>query len=209
MKYYYWVMVFFSMLFLSPKDIYSQPWNLVKESDGIKIYTRNELNSHLKSFRGEITFKADIKKVNLLIGDADNIEWWVKDIGYVKVLDFRKDEFVQYYLIYKVPWPLTDRDVAVDGRISYDSLTGARVVFIKPFPKAVAENPDLVRIENFWEKWTIKPMGKGNIQVIFEGFVDPNGNVPYWLYNMVVTETPLKVLQNLRTRALSDKPAID
>jgi len=209
MKYYYWLIFIFLMLVLCAEDLHSQSWNLAKEKDGIKIYTRNELNSSLKSFRGEIIFKADIKKVNLLIGDAGNIKWWVKDIGYVKVLDFRKDQFVQYYLIYRVPWPLTDRDVAVDGRISYDSLTGARIVFIKPLPKAVAEKPDLVRIEKFWEKWTIKPMDKGYVQVIFEGFVDPNGNVPYWLYNMVVTDTPLKVLKNLRARALSDEPAID
>jgi hypothetical protein len=206
---YYWAMFIFLILLLSAKELHSQSWNLVKEKDGIKIYTRNELNSSLKSFRGEITFKADVKKVNLLIGNANNIEWWVKDIGYVKVIDFRKDEFSKYYLIYRVPWPLTDRDVAVDARISHDTLTGVRVVFINPLPKAVAVKPDLVRIEEFWEKWTIKPMDKGYVQVIFEGFVDPNGNVPYWLYNMTVTDTPLKVLQNLRARALSDEPAIE
>jgi hypothetical protein len=82
-------------------------------------------------------------------------------------------------------------------------------IFVKPLPKAVIVKPHLVRIENFWERWIISPMDKGYVQVIFEGFVDPNGNVPYWLYNLVVTETPLKVLQNLRARALSDKPAIE
>jgi len=71
----------------------------------------------------------------------------------------------------------------------------------------IPENKDMVRIKQYWQKWTVQPVKNGYVRVIMEGFVDPLGNVPDWLYNMTVTETPINVLNALRERALSSKPA--
>lgn len=207
MKYYYWLILLLLVFFFHAKDLCAQSWDFVKEVDGIKIFTRKELNSSLKSFKGEVTFKAKIDKVNLLVGNADNLDWWDKDISSIKVLAFEKDKFIQYYIIYKVAWPLSNRDLALDARISTDPVTGVRTVSAKPLLNAVPENPNLVRIKKYWQKWTVQPMDKGYVHIILEGFVDPTGNVPSWLFNIVVTETPLRVLNALRRRALSDKPA--
>jgi hypothetical protein len=207
MKYYYWLILLLLVFFFHAKDLRAQSWDFVKEVDGIKIFTRKELNSSLKSFKGEVTFKAKIDKVNLLVGNADNLDWWDKDISSVKVLAFEKDKFIQYYIVYKVAWPLSNRDLALDARISTDPVTGVRTVSAKPLLNAVPENPNLVRIKKYWQKWTVQPMDKGYVHIILEGFVDPTGNVPSWLFNIVVTETPLRALNALRDRALSDKPA--
>jgi hypothetical protein len=207
MKYYYWLILLLLVFFFQAKDLHAQSWDFVKEVDGIKIFTRKELNSSLKSFKGEVTFKAKIDKVNLLVGNADNLDWWDKDISSVKVLAFEKDKFIQYYIVYKVAWPLSNRDLALDARISTDPVTGVRTVSAKPLLNAVPENPNLVRIKKYWQKWTVQPMDKGYVHIILEGFVDPTGNVPSWLFNIVVTETPLRALNALRDRALSDKPA--
>jgi len=58
----------------------------------------------------------------------------------------------------------------------------------------------MVRIKNYWQKWTIIPMEKGVIKLVLEGFVDPGGTVPAWLYNMVITDTPLKVMREVQKR---------
>jgi len=80
--------------------LYGQKWEFVKEKEGIKLYTRPESNSTFKSFRGEVTFKGDIEKVNLLVGDADNMDWWDKDIIFKKVIDFKRNDHIQYYIIF-------------------------------------------------------------------------------------------------------------
>ncbi len=184
-----------------------QPWDFIKEKDGIKVFTRNEIKSSLKAFRGEITFKADIDKVNLLVGDANNLDWWDKAISSVKILEFEKNKLIKYYIVYDVPWPLTKRDLALEARISIDPVTGVRTVDAKPLLNVIPENKDLVRIKKYWQKWTVQPMNNGYVNVIMEGFVDPMGNVPAWLYNLTVSETPINVLSALRERSLSIKPA--
>ena len=185
--------------------LFAQPWEFMKEKDGIKIYTRKESNNSLKSFKGEAVFNASIDRVFYVLGDATNFDWWDKDISVIKVLSFEPGKNIKYYLVYDVPWPLTDRDLAVNAEISINPITGERSIMATPLLNVIPEKPDIIRIKKYWQRWTVQPMDKGNVHVILEGYVDPAGSVPAWLYNMVITETPLKVIRSLRERVLTGK----
>ena len=183
MKNYYSIkIVLVVFLSVSMGELSGQSWNFAKEEDGIKIYTRVLKNSSLKSYKGEVTIHAPVKKVCSLFGNARNIDWWGPDFKGIKVLAYEPDKYVRFYYIYNMPWPLADRDLVPDV-------------------------PGLVRIKKYSQKWTVQPLDKGNVQVTLEGFVDPGGNVPAWLYNMLVTEMPLRTIRLMRARVLSDKPA--
>lgn len=170
------------------------------------IYTRNEKNTSLKSYRGETTFRAPMEKVCSLIGNGKNFDWWGPDVTHIKVIGYQPNRYVQYYFIYDLPWPVTDRDLAVEARIKLDSVTREYSVVSRPLLNVVPENSELVRINSYWQKWTIKPLEKGNVKVTLEGFVDPGGSVPSWIYNMFTTEMPLRTMRLLRERAVSPKP---
>lgn len=181
-------------------NLCAQSWNFVKERDGIKIYTRKENNGSLKSFMGVMDLKTQMEQVCSLIGNVKNTSWWDENVREIKVLFYEKDKHMQYYLIYHVPWPFTDRDLCVDARISIDSVSGQRIIYSVPLPDMIPENPDLIRIKKYWQRWTIQPRDQGIIHLILEGSVDPGGSVPAWLYNMVITETPLNVLRGIQRR---------
>jgi len=179
-------------------DLSAQSWKFIKEQDGIKLFTRKEDGSSLKSFKGIMDVTSTMDKVCNLIGNVKNHDWWDENLREIKVLTYEKDKYFQYYLIYKVPWPFTDRDLCVETHVTTDPLTGRRVMTATPLNNVVPEKPDLIRIKNYWQKWTIQPMGNGVIRLTLEGFVDPAGNVPSWLYNMVIVETPLKVMRRVK-----------
>lgn len=194
-----YLLLLLSNVFVS--GLYSQPWEFVKEKEGVRIYTRKEQNTAVKSFKGEAMLHRKYENVINLVGNPHNQDWWADDIKGLRVLLFEKDRHVQYYLIYDVPWPLSDRDLVVDAIMSTDPVTGARSVEAKAIPDALPEKPGLVRIRNYWQKWTITPVKPGLVQVVLEGAADPGGSIPAWLYNMVITETPLKVIRNLNTHS--------
>ena len=181
-------------------QVSGQNWDFVKEKDGIRIYTRNEPNSPFKSFRGIMDVNTTMDKVSQFIGNPKNMAWWDSDLREIKVLDYENEKFIRYYLIYDVIWPFTDRDLCVEARISSEPSSGTRIVFARPIANVVPENPDLIRIKNYWQKWTVQPVGRGVLRFFLEGYVDPGGSVPSWLYNMVITETPIKVMSALRKR---------
>ena len=187
----------FAIVFLC-SGLYAQTWNFIKEKDGIRIYTRTAENSSFKCFKGETVFHTTMDKLSMYIGNVQNVDWWDKNVREIKVLSSEPDKLIRYYLVYGVPWPLSDRDLCVEAKITIDPVTGEKVVSAKPLKDIVPEREGIVRIRNYWQKWTLKPIGNNNIQVVLEGFVDPGGNVPSWLYNMVIVDTPLKVMRGIK-----------
>jgi len=201
-RYKFLSVISFSILFFSC-GLFAQTWTLAKEKDGVKVFTRTENNSPWKSFRGEVTFRGTVEKVSSMLGNNKNFDWWDKAVTDVKVLDFKENRFVQYYMIYELPWPLTNRDIVTETIITDDMLTGIRIYEAKPLPGKIPEKPNLVRVKSYRQVWTVQPQDKGNVRVIFEGSLDPGGHIPHWLYNLVITETPLKMLNSLRGKVLS------
>lgn len=193
-------LLIFCSFYFTCGNLVAQKWEFAKERDGVKIYTRKEVNSSLKSFRGVTDLHTDMDKVCSLLGNGKNFDWWDKDITGIKVLSFEPGKVIQYYLIYNVPWPLSDRDLVVDARISVNPVTKEETIMAQPLLNVIPEKPDLIRIKKYWQKWTVTPISPGLVRVTLEGFVDPGGNVPSWLYNMVITDTPLKVIKEVRKR---------
>jgi hypothetical protein len=190
------ILLFF--LLIITIDISAQSWTFVKEQEGIKLFTRKDDGSSLKSFKGVMDVTSTMDKVCDLLGNVKNHDWWDENLREIKVLTYEKDKYFQYYLIYHVPWPFTDRDLCVEANVNTDPLTGRRTITATPLSNVIPEKPDLIRIKKYWQKWTIQPMENGVIHLTLEGFVDPAGNVPYWLYNMVIVETPLKVMRRVK-----------
>ena len=200
MRNYYLVIVIPTFFFLTgSRDLSGQSWVFIKEKEGIKLYTRNEANNSVKSFKGEVCLNAQMETLFSLITNVKNFDSWDDDIREIKVLLYEKDKLIQYYLIYDVSWPITDRDLVVESLIMIDPVTGTRSVEARSLLNVIPERPDLIRIKKYWQKWTLVPMENGLVQVILEGSVDPGGSVPAWLSNMVITDTPLKVIRSVKT----------
>jgi len=187
------------LIFLSVfSDLSAQSWTFVKEEDGVKLFTRKEVGSSVKSFKGIMDVTAPMDKVTNLIGNVNNHDWWDENLREIKVITYQKDKYFQYYLVYGVPWPLTDRDLCVEAKMTIDPVTGKRTIYATPLNDVIPEKPDMVRIKNYWQRWTVQPMENGVIRLTLEGMVDPGGNVPSWLYNMVIVDTPLKVMRRVK-----------
>jgi len=183
----------------------AQSWKFIKEKEGFRLYTRQEGNSSFKSFRGEAEIRADKDKVSSMIGNPSNLDWWGDDVHDIRVIAYEKDRHIRYYFVYDVPWPFTNRDLVADVTISEDSATGIRTVYSHPLTDAVPEKPGLIRVTNYWQKWTIQPLTNGMIHLTLEGFIDPAGSVPAWLYNMVIIDTPLRLLREVQKRVQTEQ----
>jgi hypothetical protein len=186
------------ILLLAAAELSAQSWEFIKEQEGIKLYTRKEEGNTLKSFRGVMEIKTTMDKVSNLLGNVKNHDWWDENLREIKVLKYEENKYFQYYLIYKVPWPFTDRDLCVEANITVDPATGKKTIDAVPLFNVVPEKEGLVRIKRYWQKWTVLPLENGVLRLTLEGFVDPGGNVPSWLYNMVIVETPLKVMRRVK-----------
>ena len=186
------------IIFLIAGNADGQTWNFIKEKDGIKIYTRNEEDNPIKSFKGEVDLKTTMEKLSHVIGRIESFDWWADDVKEIKVLGYEEEKYIRYYVIYDVPWPLSDRDLCVEALITNDPVTGMRTVRATPMAGVIPEEKDLVRINNYWQQWTMEPVGDGLVHVVLEGSVDPGGAIPNWIVNMLISDTPLSIIRKVR-----------
>jgi hypothetical protein len=177
----------------------AQSWNFIKEKDSIKIYTRFESGKSLKSYRGVTDINAPVEKIFSVMEDINNTDWWDKNLAQIKVLLYEKDKRARYYLVYKLPSPVTDRDLFVDVTVSINKTTGERMIDAVAVNGVIPEQDDLIRIREYRQTWTISPLGKERTQVVLEGFIDPAGAVPDWISNMLLSDTPYKAISSLRS----------
>ncbi len=192
-------LVIFSVLFLSCAMM-AQSWDFIKEKEGIKIYTRMEEGKSLKSYKGVTDIKAPAEKIFSLLENVNNTDWWDKNLNQIKVLLYEKNKRAQYYLVYDLPWPVTDRDLCVSVTVSIDPVTGVSRITAVPLPGGVPEHEDMIRIREYRQTWTVTPAGKDQAHVELEGYVDPAGNIPDWLSNMLIVDSPFKVISGVKKR---------
>ena len=176
----------------------AQDWKFIKEKDGIKVYTQTDENSPVKAYKGETYIHTDMETLSRVVEDVEGFKEWDEDIEEIELLEFIDDSLIRYYVVYKVQWPFENRDLYVEATIQQDQATGTRTISATTKGGVVAEKRGYVRIKNYWQRWTLEPTGEGRIHLIQEGSVDPGGAVPAWLANMVITDTPLKIMKKVK-----------
>lgn len=194
---FFWYLTFIALIAFN-LDLNAQDWECAKERDGIKIFTCRDTASSYKIFKGEIELQSDVNTVSNLVEDVLNFDTWDEDISLIRVLDTEPGKYIRYYIQYDVPWPFADRDLCVEADIRTNPVTGERIISSKSDPEALPKDPEFVRIEKYWQKWTITPSGAGKVHLILEGFADPGGEVPAWLANLAITNSPLNMLRKIR-----------
>ena len=186
------------ILFSISFNLCAQEWEFAKEKDGIKVYTREEPGSSYKAFKGEVELTAEMAQVSLMLEDVEQFDVWDEDVSEIRLLAREQGKYFKYYVVYNSPWPVSDRDLCVEATITDDPKTGVRLFQAKSVPEAMPEDEDLVRIIHYWQKWIIQPRENGKLLLTVEGYADPAGDVPAWLANMVITDTPLNMLKAIR-----------
>jgi hypothetical protein len=195
------VLFYISMLSLPTG---AQSWNFIKEKDGIKLYSRDEPGKPIKAFRCVTDIKAPAEKIFDLLNDINRTDWWDENLTIAKVLHYEKNKSARYYMVYKLPWPVTDRDLCVDVTASTDMESGERKITVISVSGIIPERSDMIRIEDYRETWTVKPVDEGTSEVSLEGFIDPAGKIPDWLANKILVESPVKTVGKLRESIKGD-----
>jgi hypothetical protein len=190
----------FFIIQVPASHLFAQPWNLVRDQDGIKIYTFKEAGKSLKSFKGITDIPAPAQKVFAVIENVNDNAWWGANISQVKVMIYEKNKRSEYYLEYRLPWPLSNRDLVVEVKVNTDTVNQIYRTLANHLPGVVPLYPGKVRIPNYHQSWTVTPSAPGMSHVILEGYADPSGNIPDWITNLAMVDTPDNLLRELRKR---------
>ncbi len=190
--------------FIGEMTVISTEWEMVKEQNGIKVYTREVESKDFKELKMEGVIKGQsLSSFVALFHDLNSYHKWVYSFGEAKVLRHISETEMIYYLRSDFPWPLSDRDFVVKNKIWQDVNTLAFHSHSIIYNKFYNEIDDCVRVTEFEASWVITPKSKGEYYLNYYFNTDPNGNIPAWLVNSFLDVGPLHTVENLEKYANS------
>ncbi|MCB0754188.1 MAG: hypothetical protein H6603_07640 [Flavobacteriales bacterium] len=170
-------------------------WELKKDKDGIKLYTKHEEGYAIKAVRAETTFHAPLEACVAVLRDIDNLIELFPDCQ--KVVKVKQDENSQiHYLQLKAPWPVTDRDGAFGLKYRYDRTKDMVIIEAEMVEGAYPQQNGFIRLNKGKGTWKFKRLDAEHTQLDYYYLGDAGGAVPAWVANTVIEESPFRMLTN-------------
>lgn len=170
-------------------------WELKKDKDGIKAYTKPVEGSAMKAIKATTEFNCSLETCVAVLRDIPHLVELFPDCEKaVKVEQSESDQI--HYLHLKAPWPVADRDGTFQLKYSYDAETNSVMVNATTGIGNYPEQKGLVRMTTGGGSWEFKKIDENrtSLQYYFHG--DPGGSIPAWLANSVADENPFRMLLN-------------
>ena len=202
------ILALLTTLFFSATVQAEQPndWELALEEKGISIHTRDVDGSAFKAYKGVTVIDAPLASVLGIFSNPRANREWLE--GCVSFEEIARSSFYSYsvYQVWDLPWPATDRDFVVDVNIERVK-DGVFNIQMDDRAGMKPEHPDRVRASMPSGYYRLTEVAPGKTEVIMSQHVEPNGSLPGWMVNSLVTETPYESLRNLRDLATGQKYA--
>lgn len=175
----------------------STEWELSKDNNDIKVYTRQYEGSKIKEFMAVTTVTAKMESLEALIDNVSDYPNWQANLETAKILKQVNQNEQYIYYTTDVPWPITDRDIVVHSKKTVNK-KGTVTYTISSSPDYIKENDDFMRVRDAKGKWQFIPQKDGKIMVIDQFYANPAGSIPNWIINLFIVDGPYKTLTNLK-----------
>lgn len=188
-----------ALLFGSATAVAAEKWSLARNSNGVKVWTRPVAGYPLHEFRATTTVESTLGGLVTLVMDTARAPEWVYRTNRIEVL--QRDDQAATFLIRVItdfPWPLTDRDVVVAGRIFQEADGTVRIISQSLLDGQYPRDPAYLRMVDFWGDWSFRPLGGGRVEVTMTGRANPGGAIPHSVINLIIHETPYQTLRGLQ-----------
>jgi hypothetical protein len=172
-------------------------WSYLLEQDGIKIFSGKSEKSGVIPFKAIGVVNADIKTVlNVLLDHQRKSEWSPK-LDYVKMHDQLSRNLFIFSEYYRTPWPATDREFLLKGKISIINNDHIKLLAKSINDKNYSDDR-YIQTDVKYLNLHIKKVSKIKTEVTFTFHGDMKGWMPVWLMNLIQKKWPLRFIQGLR-----------
>ncbi len=161
----------------------------------VTTYVREVSDSPVKAFKGVVELQASATSVLAVLTAVDTFPEWIFQSQGAERLTMEEKERI--HMRFNGIWPVADRDVVLANTLTQQD-DGEIHLHSENAEGFKDKQQGFVRIPALDNQFVITPLADGWVRVKFETFVDPGGNVPVWLANLVSTKAPRVTLEGLK-----------
>ena len=173
-------------------------WNLKKDKNGIKIFTRKTDSSTIDELKVECTIEGSMSQLAAVILDMKSHTDWVYKSSKCYLLKENSPTDLFFYNETECPWPLTNRDLVAHLIISQDPKNKTMIIEVRNVDGYMPVQKDIVRTKHSYVRWMITPIDSKHLQIEYTIQVDPAGSIPSWILNLFATKGPYETFMKLK-----------
>ena len=185
----------------------SNEWELVKQTDEIKVWTLKTPGSDLVKVKGLRVVESSMSGMVKYLEDPNTCD----DVGCYDA--FVMEELPtppMHYAAYSswkfaLPFPFNHREAQTLVLHQQDPVTKEVLLDIIATPNKIKPDLCCVRLTHLHNKWRFTPVGDGKIEIELTQDMDLGGNMPGFLTSMMVPETTFKVMTDIVEHLKMDK----
>lgn len=190
-------LIFIVLFFSAPLFASEEAWQLKKNEDGIKVYTRAVENFPTLEFKGTMTVDVQRNKVVSFYENEALYPEWFYQCASAQVLETRSETEKLIYYVMRMPWPVSDRD-SVYKRVKSVEPGGDIVFRLSAEPESYARQKGKVRVSYLKIEWRFKALSDGKTDVSFQQHSSADGYIPATIVNKLSVNMPLRTFQKMR-----------
>ena len=173
-------------------------WKKVYSKDGLDFYSKRVENSKLLAFKAVGILDVNMGDMMAALRTVTTQKKWDKNTVRKETVEDISDIEAITYSESRIPWPFNNRDMVLHNKLFLDKeekifYVHTHSVEHKRYPK----KRGLVRAQINLSRFRTKPISKDKTFVEFEVHVDPKGNIPAWIVNIVQKSFPYDFLTGL------------
>lgn len=195
------LLLFFASSLAAQED--QEGWELAKQEDGIKVYTRAIANSSYKEFKGKMEIYATIDELLTFIRDARLCPTWhYKCIAMLNL----SDGYI--YKLSSLPWPFSQRYTVMQSMTHYDKHSNSYTIKLSNIKRSLlpqhiqAQLPapnDTVQMRYSDGYWQFKPdPAQNTIHIIYQMHGDAGVTLPSEWTHFGIINSAFITLSNLK-----------
>ena len=181
---------------LAPRAATASEWTLISEKDGISSYLRPIENEPIQAGRGVMTVDLPACRLISFYVHPKLATSWVDMLVDYQLVELGKQHSLVWQK-YDMPWPVTDRDFLLDVKVHQpDEKTVVVTLQSTEDPRfpPPTEADGLVRGRMSTSTWSFTRISDSQTALDMSGHVDPRGNFPSWLMNLIQQTFPYNTL---------------
>lgn len=174
-------------------------WERTASEKGVQVYTRPGPGGNLPEFKGVTQMDASVWEVLAILDDIDRACEWTERCSASRELKKFSTTHRIFYNRTGAPWPFTDRDVVLDGRVSGLETGQDVVVDFRSIRTDLRPPVDgVVRMPVMDGTYRVRRLGPTRCEVTLRIRAHPGGVIPDWVAGWVTKRIPIDTLNGLR-----------
>lgn len=194
-------------------DVYADNWTLVKEKNGIRVYTRSVEGSDFLEFKGETAVEGSVAALVAVLYDTPAAPQWLHQCSFGMTLDEISFDENYIFQLYDLPFPVSNRKLTLHAELTWLP-EGARLETHEANTFCLehsswqcdrANGVDLPEITRSRGYYLFRRRSDTLTEVVWQLHIEPGGYIPTWLANMLIVDIPYRSLSALKRLVKDEK----